>query len=424
MHKQNHSIKGINVYGYLNELSGLSESARSNIKSLLSIGVKLNIKSFSYDNTANDYKHAISSNEEFAINLVHININFIEKFIDDVGTDFLKNKYNIAYWAWEFSEPPLDIATYLSLFDEIWVPSDFCVNAFTKMATIPVIKIPHAIPNRKELITHSLNPENNKKSFTFLTVFDSLSSVERKNPQATVKAFIKAFSKDTSVKLIIKTHNLKRFKNMYAYFLNITKRHENITLINEKISSKELASLYNLSDAYISLHRSEGFGLTLAEAMSYGKITIATGFSGSLEFMNINNSFLLPYSIIETTQDYGLTKKGYQFADVDIDEAVKTMQYIVNNYDMLNDKRVKAKETIQSKYSFENIGSLMKNRLLLIEKNIVNGINEKNIEKEKIIMKLTSEKNNLNREIEELSRKIKKYEKNIFIKIKKLIKKL
>lgn len=410
---------GINVYGYLNELSGLSESARSNIKALLENNIDVNIKSFTYNHIPNEYLKEKSTNVDFPINLVHININFIEKFIQDVGIDFLKNKYNIAYWAWEFSEPPIEIIEYANLFDEIWTPSDFCVNSFNKLTTKPIIKIPHPIEiPQKKAVT------KNTQKFTFLSVFDSVSSLARKNPMATIRAFLNVFKNNSEVELILKTHNLDQFEVEKQQFSKIITENKNIKLINEKLSKEELNELFYNCDAYISLHRSEGFGLTLAEAMSYGKPVIATGYSGNLEFMNINNSFLVPYELTETLNDYGLTKKGYIFADADAVYASKVMQRLVTNIDLCNDISKKAFSTILNNYSFSTIGKLIKHRITLINETALNNISERKIIEQQKLIRLKNEILSQKDEIINLENKINKYERNIFIKIKKYIKNL
>ncbi|ANW96826.1 hypothetical protein AXE80_11280 [Wenyingzhuangia fucanilytica] len=404
----------INVYGYLNEFSGLSESARSNIDALLENNLKVNVHSFNYDHSTNTYRDFPNpSNNDASINLFHININFIEKFIQDIGTQPFKEKYNIAYWAWEFSEPPIEIEQYISLFDEIWVPSDFCVNAFNKIASIPVVKIPHALATPTLLKSNELEElqAHISDKFVFLTIFDSVSSIDRKNPFATINAFISSFENNNDVVLIIKTHNLDQFSDAKKMFLDIANKHTNIILINKKISKDELQNLIQNANCYVSLHRSEGFGLTMAEAMSYGKLVIATGYSGNLEYMNINNSILVPYELIASEKDYGLTKKGYIYANPDINFVSKKLLQIVTNYNQYSGLAQRGEELIRNKYSFSTIGQLMKERLVLISKNLKTS-------KDTEYFNLSEEILNINLENQTLERKIKKLEKNIFIKIK------
>lgn len=408
---------GINVYGYFNELSGLSESARLNVNALFTNSIQVNIKSFTYNHVPNEYLKEKSSNIDFPINLFHININFIENFIKDLGTSFFKHKYNIAYWAWEYNEPPIEIIEYINLFDEIWTPSNFCVNSFNQLTTKPVVKIPHPIsPPRNNFI----KKDNN--IFTFLSVFDSVSSLERKNPIASINAFLKAFKNNTNTQLILKTHNLDLFKKEKQYFTSIVKENKNIKIINKNLTKEELHKLFYNCDAYISLHRSEGFGLTLAEAMSFCKPVIATGYSGNLEFMNINNSFLIPYELTETTKEYGLTKKGYTFADPNINSASEIMQFLVKNKHGYEHIKKRASNDIKSIYSFSSIGKMMKERIqLIIENNLLSDFQKKDVQQEKIFL-LKNSILTLNEEIANLTNKVNKYEKNIFIKLKNKIK--
>lgn len=405
--------EGINIYGYFNEFSGLSEAARSNIDALIKNNVSVNVNSFDYNNTPNKYnnfKH--TPQNDASINLFHININFIENFIKDIGTKPFESKYNIAYWAWEFTEPPVEIIDYISFFDEIWVPSDFCVNAFNKIASIPVVKIPHAIalPVEDNDVTLDFDKSVENK-FMFLTIFDSISSLDRKNPFATIKAFLTNFKDNPEVVLVIKTHNLELFPIQEKQFLELTNKHSNIILFNKKISKLELQKLISMANCYISLHRSEGFGLTMAEAMSYGKLVIGTGYSGNLEFMNINNSILVPYKLIESDQDYGLTKKGYIYAEPDIEFVSNILVDVVKNKNQHNKISEKGQECIAKNYSLATIGLLMKNRLALIQQTKIISDSHKLIElKQELLVKNSSN--------DQLIKKVEKLEKNIFIKIK------
>src|SRR5213075_3478239 len=113
----------------------------------------------------------------------------------------------------------------------------------------------------------------------------------RKNPIGLIKAFIEAFPSADDAVLVIKTINgdkriLEIEKLRYA-----ARGRPDIVLKDGYLSQTENNTLTALADCYVSLHRSEGFGLTIAEAMALGKPVIATGYSGNIEFTNEDNSY-------------------------------------------------------------------------------------------------------------------------------------
>lgn len=416
----NQSSKGINFYAYFEEHSGLSESARLNIRAIKGVQVPVRVFNYSIDNKPlknSKYLPSRYFNEEsvFAVNLIHINLNFIEDFIVNVDTDIFKNKYNIAYWAWEFSETPQEILPFLDFFDEIWMPSYFCVNAFSKVSKIPILKFSHPIiPRNIEITKNELKLPENK--FIILTIFDSISSLERKNPFAVIDAFEKAFGKDNEeVILVVKTANFDKFELQFKKFNDRISTFKNILLINEFIDEKELFGLIKHCDAFLSLHRSEGFGLTMAEAMAYEKPVIATGFSGNLDFMNTNNSFLVDYELIKTEKDYGLTKKGFTFANPDTNHAAALLKKVFTNSKIRIEKAKNAKRDIELFFSSNAIGNQMKDRISLIYNSINSGTNENN---SKIEIQVLKQKNSV------LDERVNYLENTIYNKLRKKIKSL
>ena len=137
----------------------------------------------------------------------------------------------------------------------------------------------------------------------------------------------------------------------------------NIKIIDGYLYRDEVNALISLCDSYISLHRSEGFGLTMAEAMYLGKPVIATGFSGNIDFMNINNSYLVRYKLVEIDKDTGPYRKGHTWAQPDIGHAAELMRYVYNNQEAARETGKKAAEDIKLNLNYNTVGSEIRNRI-------------------------------------------------------------
>ncbi|KDN56336.1 glycosyltransferase [Flavobacterium seoulense] len=402
----------VNYHATFSKTSGISEAARANFSALKNKNFVLN-----QINYTEKKKQLLKQNIDITnnttqktINIYHININDIPCFLLNNDIVYSANIYNIAYWAWEFDKLPEEFIVLLRLFDEIWVPSNFCKNVFENYSLQPVIKIPHLIEATKIEDSNSKPKIALPGKFIFLSIFDSLSTPERKNTDGLIKCFLETFSSDSNAVLILKTVNLEKNKRLYKKLIDKTKGNKSIILINENYSKQELIQLIDYSHAYISLHRAEGFGLTMAEAMLRNKIVIGTGYSGNLEFMNDKNSFLIQYELMTKHNDSGFIKKGYQYAEPDIKNSKEVLKFVYDNYDNLEQMKLTAKETIENSFSKKNIGDLMRYRLTEIN-NLIQERDTLSIKNNELIIENIRLKNT-----------IKKYEKNILIKLNNYLK--
>ncbi|MDW9379765.1 glycosyltransferase [Chryseobacterium sp. JV558] len=355
----------VNYHGFFEGNFGIAEATRLNASAMESKGIKVNRISYSSDTLE---KSKSDAQPDALINIFHINSNVTHEFFSKNQDINLAGHYNIVYWAWEFPEVSDKTVEFLNIFDELWVPSDFCVNIFTKYTGIPVMRFSHPIQklpasDEFDFEEYNIKPGTN----VYITIFDSLSTTIRKNPEATIEAFINVFKNDSESVLIVKTHNLDRSKDAQAV-LEKYAGISNIIIINEHFSKEKLHSLIQKSDVLISLHGSEGFGLTMAEAMSYGKIVVGTGYSGNLDFMNVNNSFLVQYDFIKTSNTKGLIAEGLTLARPDLQDATQKLQYIKNNFKSLTSIQHSAEAQIRDHFSLEAIGELLTLRLSFIDK--------------------------------------------------------
>lgn len=400
----------IDYHGFFDGNFGIAEATRLNAVAMESAGIQVNRINYSSD-TLEKIKSETEPEFQSYINIFHINSNVTHEFFSKNQDINLAGHYNIVYWAWEFPEVSDKTIDFLNIFDELWVPSDFCVNIFTKYTGIPVMRFSHPIQKMAtseefDFNTYQIKPN----SKVYVTIFDSLSTTIRKNPEATIESFIKVFNNDPESVLIVKTHNLERSKDAQKA-LEKYNNIPNIIIINEHFSKEKLHSLIQKSDVLISLHGSEGFGLTMAEAMSYGKVVVGTGYSGNLDFMNVNNSFLIQYDFIKTSNTKGLIAEGLTLARPNIEDAVEKLKYIKDNFNALGNIKNNAEAQIRESFSIESIGNLFKIRLSFIDqfgkKENTGGSNADNV------FHLA--------EIDRLTRKVNYLEKTLYNKIRKKV---
>lgn len=356
--------KGINMLGLFSTESGLGEAARGYIQALdaASIPVALHLLCVG-DNRANDqtYRNRYTDKKGFDVTLVHINGDFTAEAFRN-HTALFESSYCIGFWTWELESFPEEWKQSLNVLHELWVPSTFVQKAIQPHVSVPVHVMPHvvSITKQKHGRSHYGIPPD---AYTFLSIVDFHSVMERKNPIGTVHAFQHAFPSASDVQLVIKCSNAEKYPLAFAEMVKVINGDPRITIINQTIAQKDMHDLIYSCDAFASLHRSEGFGLALAEAMLAGKPVIATNYGGNTDFMNTSNSLLVDYTLTPLDQTYGPYKKGSIWAEPSISGAATYMQHLYHQRDTRNAYGKKATDAIQSQLNNERIGSLIQKRL-------------------------------------------------------------
>lgn len=235
--------------------------------------------------------------------------------------------YRIAYWAWELADPPADWAGCDRTVHEIWTPSSFSRDSLARLTRRPIHVVPHSIA------TKPARQRTPGEPFTVLTMADTRSSLSRKNPAGSVDAFRRAFGTSSSARLLLKlsgrTADIAAFEAASGHALHA----DNIQIIRAHLDEADLASLYRSADVLLSLHRAEGFGLPMLDAMSHGVPAIATGWSGNLEFMNAENSLLVPYRLVPVVDASDIYRHG-SWAEPDLDAAAEALRALAGNPDL------------------------------------------------------------------------------------------
>ncbi|HQF96067.1 MAG TPA: glycosyltransferase [Microthrixaceae bacterium] len=293
---------GVNLVGYHDSDLGLGVAVRRVAAALDAAAIPWT--KVTYDRTHSRRRREgggpASAAAPYRYNLILIAPDQLAFFVDDVGTAFLDGRYNIGLWYWETDVLSDRQVAALGLIDEIWGSTQYLVDIFAAHTTRPVVRIPVPLefrqapptPGRREALGLD-------ERFTFLFTFDFFSIVERKNPLELVEAYTAAFSPEDGCRLILKSINGARHLSESEELRAAFGDRDDIELWDRYLDADERLALVADVDCYVSLHRSEGLGLTMAEAMAAGTPVIATGYSGNLDFMLPGSALLVDATEIE-----------------------------------------------------------------------------------------------------------------------------
>ena len=267
---------------------------------------------------------------------------------------------NIGFWLWETPEIPKEWVPLCSWYDEIWTPSAFVTDAVRKVSERKV-----------RTLRFGLNPENEKKisesdkaqirkrfgipgdALVHIIMFDGRSGFERKNPEGAIRAYTVAYSVEReNVWLVVKAKCADR-KQM-RLLKSLLKSYKNVVWIEELLSRRDTDALIASSDILISLHRAEGFGLPIAEAMQMGCVAVATDYSSTTEFVSEDTAVAVPYTQVRISHDVSVYRKGTLWAEPDIAAAAAAIRRLGDDPDYRRRLSERASTAIYEKLSFED----------------------------------------------------------------------
>ncbi|GES43174.1 hypothetical protein RsS62_24260 [Rhizobium dioscoreae] len=276
--------------------------------------------------------------------------------LNKVGTRAFSARRKIGYWQWELSKFPEPAMMAFDLVDEVWCHSEHSAKAFREATDKPVIRVPLPVqpPAFEHVARSTFNL--NESSFIVFTSFDGASSISRKNPMAAILAFQKAFPRSThpDVQLVVKAMNAFD-DGLWRDCIRKSYLDDRIHIRNEVLDRDAYYQLLACCDVVLSMHRAEGFGRLMAEAMAIGVPVISTGYSGNLDFMTEENSWLIPGQICKLVPgDYSFYK-GQEWMEPDIDKAAEALRDCLLNSAKRERLIANAKKTLD-RYSLQNCG--------------------------------------------------------------------
>ncbi|MGJ7525698.1 glycosyltransferase [Variovorax sp. GB1P17] len=358
------AAQGVNVIGHFSYPSGLRVSVEALIEGLERVGVRTSLRDLRTDRKDDPTHVNFRGFEDFETTLIHVQP---EPFFDQAfaRSDLYQRSprtYRIAYWYWEFDSIPDAWVAHAESVDEVWAATEFVARGLRNRLKVPVRTL---FPGVK-LGPYEQRPGAyfglKEAPYTFLFTFHMMSVMERKNPIGLIRAFTQAFGADPSVHLVLKTSFGDRHPVQFQELLAAATA-ANITVINEVYSPEDVLSLMDACDAYVSLHRSEGLGLTMAEAMLMGKPVIATNFSGNVDFMDEGNSLLVDYKLVKLGKAIPPYDAHLEWAEPSETHAAELMRRVFENQAWARDLGARAKASADANMSLDVAGRKVSARL-------------------------------------------------------------
>jgi glycosyltransferase involved in cell wall biosynthesis len=356
-------VEGVNVVGYFDAELGVGEAARLLLRGIEARGIPhrvINVPGGTQSRREHPFVEA-NGGGLYSTNVICLNPPELRSFALDAGPEFFRGRYAIGVWWWEVPQVAPDARGAIGFVDEIWVGSEYVRGIIAAETDRPVHVVPLPMPSpaptsleRSDLAL----PEG----FLFLFMFDFLSVFERKNPLAAVDAFSRAFAPGEGAVLVVKSVNGDLRPEQLARLRAASDRPD-IHIVDRYVTTDEKDAWLAACDCYVSLHRSEGFGLILAEAMALGKPVIATGYSGNLDFMDSKTSYLVPYTLTPIPPGCDPYPEGVPWAEPDVTRAAELMRHVYDNPVDATRRAAKAREALATRRAPAVTGAFVEARV-------------------------------------------------------------
>ncbi len=302
----------VTVVGYLRMALGVGEAGRQVLRALHHgqvpvRGLPIRISTLS-DEVEQSLEPLFVDSSLASIEVFNINADQLPLVLEKLRPSLNGSAWRSVMPFWELENFPSPWIAALEMVDEVWAPTRFIQGMLKHKVNRPVPYMPLVLTFDPPPPADRSQFELDADAFIFFFSFDCLSFVQRKNPMAVVRAFYKAFREFKPLaraKLVLKTLNSEKLQGEQSGWLEELRQNIDVQLIEGTLSREKTLQLIGCCDAVVSLHRSEGLGLLIAEAIQMGKPVIATDYSATTELISYHTGWPVDYRLVSVPEgDY------------------------------------------------------------------------------------------------------------------------
>jgi glycosyltransferase involved in cell wall biosynthesis len=360
--------EGVDVVGYFSAEMGVGEAGRLLVHGLRAAAIDVSTINCDRNASRQKYDFPTENAAKHKTIILSVNADQIPNTVSHYGKELFKERYVIGQWFWELEEFPPFFDSAFNFVDEVWTPTKFIAEGIRKRApkdvhvrTLPLpLLAPKVVPGATKAYFGL------QDRFLFLYTLDFLSVVNRKNPSGVIRAFKKAFRPNEGPILVLKTINGNKRKRQFERLKWEARDRSDVIFMDSYLDPVDNATLISCADCYVSLHRSEGLGLTMAEAMTLGKPVIATNYSGNVDFMTSTNSLLVPFTRVRVGPDSHPYPASSTWAEPDLHEAALFMRKLVEDEQLRKEIGHRAQVDLANSFNASKTGAQMREALLSI----------------------------------------------------------
>jgi glycosyltransferase involved in cell wall biosynthesis len=359
---------GVNIVGFPQGVLGLGEDARMAAQALQLGNIEVALINAPMSGPARidtSMNHLLRNELSYQVSLFCLPPPEMVRLALEGGRRMIESDtYRIGAWPWELPHWPSAFGQAHVFVDEIWAQSRFVEAVYAKLGRTKVRHMPMAVviptPQAIDRQRYGLP----KDDFLFYLMFDGNSWLTRKNPVAGIRAFQQAFAKETSgVGLVVKAMNVRGDDPTWRQVLELAAADQRIHIVSERLNRKDTIDFMACCDAYVSLHRSEGFGRVVAEAMALGQPVVVTNFSGNVDFCDEQTAFLVDGELVPLRPGDYLFHEGQYWCDADVGIAARQIARVFGDADLRKRIAKAGRERVERDYSMDAVARAYAQRL-------------------------------------------------------------